>query len=388
MKGYEKFTKDICEWAGIICNWESQELSGMELLRKVRHTDGDFYDVPFILLVTECDRDELIHRICWAKEEGATDFIVRPYTINSVSEKIELMKADIINNAEVRRKLRRAEKLVTNNKLSDAIAALNACQKLDAAPQFAHRIRCCKGRILEASGKDKEAAEKYAGAMEKSSYRLYADARASLIDLHIRLNEIEIALEQISEAETNSPLNPRWKLMRGKALLASGKDKEAEEVFDALVETDLSYRKEVEAVYAKLGKGASSEDSAAGGEELAKVIETAKSYTERGLFSEAIRNYARAASMDQRNKKKYFASMGALSYRWHQHNKDKGRANDPKPLLDAFGFLLDAARIDPGFKEAVRFIEKILDAERPAIEQSVNNKDIMEAERFIKQHSR
>ena len=391
IKGYEKFLNDYSEWAGIICGWDAKdkELSGIEMLRKVRQTDNDFYDVPFILLLMECSKTELLHRVCWAKEEGATDFIVRPYTINSVNEKIELMKADIITNAEVRGKLRRVNKLITSNNVSEAISVINTCQKLDAAPRFAHRIRYCKGRILEATGKNKEAAAKYAGAMEKSDYRLYAEARASLIELHIRLNEIQSALEQVSEAEKISPLNPRWKLLRGKAFLASGKDAEAQEIFDAIVAADRSHRKDVDEVYAKLGRSISTENAAvAGNEELAKAVETAKLCKDRGLFSEAVRNYAKAAAIDQGNKKKYFASMGVLSYRWHQDNKDKGRMlNDPKPLADAFGFLLEAARIDPGFKEAVRFMEKIMDAERAAIEKTVDRKDIMEAERIIKQNA-
>jgi len=385
IKGYEKFIKNFGTCAGIISNWEAKELSGIELLRKVRHADNDFYDVPFIMLISEGAKREHLHKVCWAKEEGVTDFIVRPYTINSIDKKVEQMKTDVINNAEARGTLRLAEKLIGNNQLADAAAVIDKCCALDTAPLFEHAILYYRGRILEANGKNDEAVVKFTEAIDKSRFRLYAKARASLIDLHIRLNEIETALEHVSVAEKTSPLNPRWRLMRGKTLLASDKYQEAEDIFDALVASDFSYQKEVDSIYTQLGKSA---DSTENNEELAKVIEAAKAFREQGIFSEAIRSYYQAVSIDQRNKKKYFAMMGVINYRWHQENKDKGGGGDSKPLVDAIGFLLDAVRMDPSYKEAVKFMEKIISSERAAIEKAIDYKDIMEAERFIKQHSR
>ena len=75
----------------ILSDWEMEPTTGMELLRKVRNSDvSPDPMVPFIF-ITGYAADSKIEE---AARNGMTAFIVKPFTVDKLAEKLE----DIINN--------------------------------------------------------------------------------------------------------------------------------------------------------------------------------------------------------------------------------------------------------------------------------------------------
>ncbi len=75
----------------IISDWEMEPTSGMEFLRKVRKSEASpDRMVPFIFITGYAAQS----KIQKATHEGMTAFIVKPFTVEKLAEKLE----DIINN--------------------------------------------------------------------------------------------------------------------------------------------------------------------------------------------------------------------------------------------------------------------------------------------------
>lgn len=72
----------------IVSDWNMEPLDGLELLRRVR-ADRETAHIPFILITASLSED------AWrgAIELGATDFLVKPFTIDQLHESIELCLA-------------------------------------------------------------------------------------------------------------------------------------------------------------------------------------------------------------------------------------------------------------------------------------------------------
>lgn len=70
----------------IISDWNMPGMSGLDLLRKVRG-DAAFAhvrQVPFVLLTSETRRENILQAI----EAGVTDYVVKPFTPGTLTDKI------------------------------------------------------------------------------------------------------------------------------------------------------------------------------------------------------------------------------------------------------------------------------------------------------------
>ncbi len=67
----------------IISDWNMPEMTGLELLKKVRSTDP-FKNMPFMLITAEQKRSQILH----AAEAGVDGYIVKPFTAHTLQEKI------------------------------------------------------------------------------------------------------------------------------------------------------------------------------------------------------------------------------------------------------------------------------------------------------------
>jgi two-component system, chemotaxis family, chemotaxis protein CheY len=68
----------------IISDWEMPELNGIGLLRAVRKTPP-LQEIPFILMSIHND----FNQTSVAKNEGVTDFLCKPVTLETLSKAIE-----------------------------------------------------------------------------------------------------------------------------------------------------------------------------------------------------------------------------------------------------------------------------------------------------------
>ncbi|MCB0366985.1 MAG: response regulator [Bdellovibrionaceae bacterium] len=70
----------------IFCDWNMPNLSGLELLKKIRQ-DNRFVRLPFIMVTAEADRANVIEALI----AGANDYVVKPFDADIISKKIEMV---------------------------------------------------------------------------------------------------------------------------------------------------------------------------------------------------------------------------------------------------------------------------------------------------------
>jgi two-component system chemotaxis response regulator CheY len=68
----------------IISDWNMPNCTGLELLKKVR-ADARYQKVPFILLTAESEA----HQVAQALSIGVSGYIIKPFTSDSIREKLE-----------------------------------------------------------------------------------------------------------------------------------------------------------------------------------------------------------------------------------------------------------------------------------------------------------
>ena len=68
----------------IFSDWNMPNMNGLELLKAVR-SDEKLKDIPFILVTAEGQKDNVMEAI----KSGVSNYIVKPFTTETLKEKIE-----------------------------------------------------------------------------------------------------------------------------------------------------------------------------------------------------------------------------------------------------------------------------------------------------------
>lgn len=68
----------------IISDWNMPKMTGIDLLRYVRETDG-LSDIPFLLVTAEAQQDNIIEAV----KAKVNQYVVKPFTAETLGEKIE-----------------------------------------------------------------------------------------------------------------------------------------------------------------------------------------------------------------------------------------------------------------------------------------------------------
>jgi two-component system, chemotaxis family, chemotaxis protein CheY len=79
----------------IICDWNMPKMSGLELLKAVRSTDT-IAATPFIMVTAEAEQKNIIEAI----KSGVNNYIVKPFTPDTLAEKIKKVLASPATLAE------------------------------------------------------------------------------------------------------------------------------------------------------------------------------------------------------------------------------------------------------------------------------------------------
>ncbi|MBF0117910.1 MAG: chemotaxis response regulator CheY [Desulfobacterales bacterium] len=77
----EELKKD--KYGLIVSDWNMPKMTGLELLKKVRSTD-EFKDIPFLMVTAEAQKQNVIEAV----KAGVTNYIVKPFTAEAISEKL------------------------------------------------------------------------------------------------------------------------------------------------------------------------------------------------------------------------------------------------------------------------------------------------------------
>ncbi|PJK27796.1 response regulator [Minwuia thermotolerans] len=73
----------------IISDWNMEPITGYQLLEEIR-ADEELHDLPFIMVTAESKTEHVIA----AKQAGVNNYIVKPFTAQTLKEKMELVFSD------------------------------------------------------------------------------------------------------------------------------------------------------------------------------------------------------------------------------------------------------------------------------------------------------
>ncbi len=68
----------------IISDWNMPKMTGLELLKKVRASDS-FKGVPFLMVTAEAQKQNVIEAV----QAGVSNYVVKPFTAEAISDKLE-----------------------------------------------------------------------------------------------------------------------------------------------------------------------------------------------------------------------------------------------------------------------------------------------------------
>ena len=79
---WEILTKDQVDF--IISDWNMPQMTGIELLRKVRASE-EFGDLPFLMVTAEAQQENIIEAV----QAKVSNYIVKPFTPETLGQKID-----------------------------------------------------------------------------------------------------------------------------------------------------------------------------------------------------------------------------------------------------------------------------------------------------------
>lgn len=68
----------------IVTDWNMPNMTGLELLKAVR-ADSDLKDVPVLMVTAEAEKENIVAAV----EAGVSNYIVKPFTAETLKEKMD-----------------------------------------------------------------------------------------------------------------------------------------------------------------------------------------------------------------------------------------------------------------------------------------------------------
>ena len=68
----------------VLCDWNMPEISGIELLQKIR-SDDELKDTPFVMVTAEAQKDNILEAV----KAGVNNYVVKPFTAETIGEKLK-----------------------------------------------------------------------------------------------------------------------------------------------------------------------------------------------------------------------------------------------------------------------------------------------------------
>ena len=67
----------------VLCDWNMPEMSGLELLTAIR-SDDQLKDLAFVMVTAEAQKENIVTAV----KAGVNNYVVKPFTAETVSEKL------------------------------------------------------------------------------------------------------------------------------------------------------------------------------------------------------------------------------------------------------------------------------------------------------------
>lgn len=68
----------------VLCDWNMPEMPGIELLKEVRADEG-LKDIAFVMVTAEAKKENILAAV----QAGVSNYVVKPFTAETISEKLE-----------------------------------------------------------------------------------------------------------------------------------------------------------------------------------------------------------------------------------------------------------------------------------------------------------
>ncbi len=68
----------------IVSDWNMPKVTGLELLKKIR-ADSKLKDIPFLMVTAEAQKQNIVEAV----QAGCSNYIVKPFTADTISEKLK-----------------------------------------------------------------------------------------------------------------------------------------------------------------------------------------------------------------------------------------------------------------------------------------------------------
>ena len=86
IKAWESITTASLQIGLVISDWNMPNCSGLDLLKRIR-ADSRFKTLPFLMVTAEAE----LHQIQEAVKSGVDNYVIKPFTAQTLGEKLELV---------------------------------------------------------------------------------------------------------------------------------------------------------------------------------------------------------------------------------------------------------------------------------------------------------
>ena len=68
----------------VLCDWNMPKVSGLDLLKQMK-ADSDLKNIPFLMITAEAQKQNIIEAV----KTGVSNYIVKPFTADTIAEKLK-----------------------------------------------------------------------------------------------------------------------------------------------------------------------------------------------------------------------------------------------------------------------------------------------------------
>jgi tetratricopeptide (TPR) repeat protein len=292
---------DKCNF--LLLDWNMPRMPGVEVAREIR-SDKKLQEMPILMVTGETYRDQVMQ----AGELGINGYIIKPFTTNTLSNKILAILEARANPPDYIKLIKAGEALLDKGDYDKAIAVFNESRNLkDGA-----RVLALLGEANEKKGEMEKAVDYYERSNEKNHE--YLKAHVLSANLHLKMGNEEAALESLKRANTISPNNADRQANMGTILMKKGDDTDALKALHKAVEQDPALSSNIAEMYLENDKANIAEDFFR--KSLGRSASDSHVYNRLGIalrrqgkWKEAVVEYKKAIKIDLRDERLHF-NMG------------------------------------------------------------------------------
>lgn len=338
----EQLTRETVDL--VLCDWNMPQMKGIEVLKFVRDKK-EIENMPFIMVTAEVSEDVIAE----AAETEVDDYLVKPFTLQQLGDKISRVLAKEEEVSDIDLHLARGRSYVITKQFEKAAQEFKtALAKNPNSPRTLHAF----GQLYEEQGNDRQAEKMYLQAHKIAPK--YLKATDALANLYQALGDQENHIKFTQKSVGISPRNMDRRFLLGQALVTAGRPDEAKKLFGEILSVASAQFAEIaeKVGEALLAMGAADEAEKAFAKALDINPKNLHIFNRLGIafrqqqkYAEAIANYKRALTVSPNNP--------TILYNLARAHFETGDLNSAMSTLAA------TLKANPGFEEAKELLAAI-----------------------------